>query len=61
MKLLCSIKETARQSGLGEHRIRHLAKTDPRFPAVRIGNVIKINYEQFSLYIKKAAEEGRPL
>lgn len=59
MKLLCSIKETARQSGLGEHRIRHLVKTDPSFPYIRIGSTVKINYTVFSEWLEQVSKEGR--
>jgi DNA-binding transcriptional MerR regulator len=37
MKQLISIKQAAKEFGIGEHRIRRWAKVDPTFPVVQIG------------------------
>ncbi|HAE42864.1 MAG TPA: hypothetical protein DCG34_08095 [Clostridiales bacterium] len=62
MKLLNSIKTTAQLSGLGEHTIRKLVRTDPTFPHIKVGEtVVKINYKAFSEWLEQVSKEGRSL
>jgi hypothetical protein len=61
LKKLDSIQATAKYFGIGEHRLRHLCKTDPDLPCIKIGQIRKIIVDKFPEYLEKCSRENRTL
>jgi hypothetical protein len=61
LKKLDSIQATAHYFGIGEHRLRHLCKTDPDVPCIKIGHIRKIIVDKFPEYLEKCSRENRTL
>lgn len=56
-KLVYSVAEAAQILGIGETKMRQLARTDG-FPTIRIGKILRISVKGLEAWIEKQAELG---
>lgn len=56
-KLVYSIAEAAEILGIGETKMRQLARTDG-FPTIRIGKILRVSVKGLEAWVEKQAEEG---
>jgi len=61
LKKLCPIKEASEFFGIGQHKLRHLCKTDPDLPCVKIGSTIKIIVDLFPKYLEECSKKNKQL
>jgi len=61
LKKLSTIRQTSRFFGIGENKLRHLCKTDPDVPCIKIGTTTKIIVDLFPEYLEKCSKENRVL
>lgn len=60
-KYILSITEAAEAFGIGEHRLRELAYSDPTFPKLQIGSHTKINSRLFKDWLDKATIDKKQI
>lgn len=56
MNDLITIKDLALKFRLSERSIRRYIKADPNFPVMRIGGLLRFDYEEVYDYMKKREE-----
>ena len=56
-KLVYSVAEAAQILGIGETKMRQLARTDG-FPTIRIGKILRISVKGLEAWIEERAKTG---